>query len=868
MSRVRVRAILPLVAGLALAGLLGAGALDALPDGVRVALALGVLVLLPGLAWSRAIGARVPGGAWLAAGWALGFGVAWLGACVLVTRALGLPFTILARAGAPWAALPWLGAFAFAPRAPAPVPVWSRGARFAIVLAALLALVHGVQLGTPVSYFTDSPDHIGTVRRMLAEGDAFPTDAFFRNAGAAGADPRKGLWHAEVALVCALSHTDPLPAWRLLAALLAPLFILNAAAFAALLASSASGAGFAAAAGAWGLLLTYGGGLGTQYLREAVFATKLADQLALATLAALIVDLESRTARSRVTVVGLALGTVAVHVFGALQFAITFAALGAGLLLRDRAWSPLVRRLVVTSACCALATLPYLLWRAWAAYAPANIIHTEPQGMLELAPGASVVSFGVMWEWLGTAWLLFPLSLVVWARGARRPAVLCLLTTTFAVGVLMFCPPLVAVLRPRLGYLLMRLPWLLPTSAAVAFLAVTLREAWSAGRRVVAAAAAAVLLFGLVGPLVDAVHAFTAPGRVRAAEATASVERWRDALAWMERRLPAGSVVLSDPATSYSIPMLTRHWVTALVDQHSSPNDSLALARILDARDALDPYTSWERTAAVVRRWGATAIALNGRFATAPHLDYWAPSTAWYRAARARLDRAPAAFERLYDHDDFTVYVVHRAELDALRGGDSARPFVRPLAAGEHELPLGPGLPGLVRLELSRPDAAEPPRPPAAREGERAALCAARGDTLAGVLEWHVDRPLPAGSYQVAVRFDRPLPAGVPAGPAALSKVWRKLIERWHHERYRFRSDHLPTDGAYGVDRWSASEVVSDSFRVVVPGDVAPGEYAVKIMMTRQPHYPNLRLRDLTSDDDMLDGVTMARLRIAAAGGH
>ena len=56
-------------------------------------------------------------------------------------------------------------------------------------------------------------------------------------------------------------------------------------------------------------------------------------------------------------------------------------------------------------------------------------------------------------------------------------------------------------------------------------------------------------------------------------------------------------------AGSFSaVPMLTRHWVTSLVDQHSSPDDSLALARILDARDALDPYAPWERTAAVVRR--------------------------------------------------------------------------------------------------------------------------------------------------------------------------------------------------------------------------------------------------------------------------
>ncbi len=844
MRREGARALLPLVLGLAVAGLLGAGALDALPDGLRVALAFGVLVLLPGLAWHRAIGAPNPGGGWLAAGWALGFGVAWLGACVLVTRALGLPFTLLARAGAPWAVLPWLGAFVFAPRSPEPPAGWSRASGIAIALAAALAFLNGVQIGTPVTYITDSPDHIGTVRRMLAEGDAFPTDAFFRDAGRAGADPRKGLWHPAVALVCRLSHTDPLPAWRALAVLLAPLFVLNAAAFAALL-----GGGFAAAVGAWGLLLTYGGGLSTQYLREAVFATKLADQLALATLGAVLIDLERGSTRTRAAVIGLALGTVAVHVFGAIQFAITFGALGVGLLLRDRRASPAFRRLAVTSACAAVAVLPYLVWRALGAFATVNPIHTEPQGLLELAPGATVVSFGVLWDWLGVPWLLFPLSLVAWARASQRPAALCLLATTLAVGVLLFCPPVVALLEPRLGYLLMRLPWLLPTSAAVAFLAVTLRTAWGEGRRGAAAAAAAVLLVGLAVPLVDAVRAFAVPGHTRAAEASTSIEPWRDALAWMDQHLPAGTVVLSDPATSYAVPMLTRHWVTSLVDQHSSPNDSLALARILDARDALDPYAPWERTAAVVHRWGATAIALNGRFETAPALDYWAPSRSWYRAARARLERAPAAFERVYDRDQFTVYRVHAAELEALRGGGAPRPCVRAPAPGDDAVALGPGLPELVSLSL-------------------APSAAAHGDTLAGVLEWRAATRLPPGSYRVAVRFDRPLPAGVPAGPAALSKLWRKLVEKRTHERYRFRADHLPADGAYGVDRWAPDEVVRDSFIVVVPADVAPGDYVVKVTMRRQPHYPNFRLLDMTSDDDVLSGIAMARLRVGPAGRH
>ncbi|HEY6193542.1 MAG TPA: hypothetical protein VI504_00730, partial [Candidatus Eisenbacteria bacterium] len=162
---------------------------------------------------------------------------------------------------------------------------------------------------------------------------------------------------------------------------------------------------------------------------------------------------------------------------------------------------------------------------------------------------------------------------------------------------------------------------------------------------------------------------------------------------------------------------------------------------------------------------------------------------------------------------------------------------------------LGPGLPRLVSLSL------------VPRE-------AAHGDTLAGVLEWRAATRLPPGSYRVAVRFDRPLPAGVPAGPAALSKLWRKLVEKRTHQRYRFRADHLPTDGAYGVDRWAPDEVVRDSFSVVVPADVAPGDYVVKVTMRRQPHYPNFRLLDMTSDDDVLSGIAMTRLRIAPAGGR
>lgn len=822
--------------GLALA--LGQDMLAPSPEGWRLTLAFAVLVLSPGLAWRRAIGAPGPG-AWLTIGWALGFGIAWLGLGILLTRLVGAPFTLLAEAGAPWSVLPWLAAALLAPRKTAPAEGLGRAATVAIVLAASFAALHVARTGPPITWFSDSPDHIGTIRRMLESGDAFPSDAFFHDAGPAGVDPRKGLWHPIVALLCRLAQVDPLPAWGMLSSVLAAFFVLNVATF-----GYRFGGGLGAAVAAWTFLLSYGGGLSAPYLAEAVFATKLADQLALATAAAMFADLHRRTTRSRLVVIGLAAGTVFVHLFGAIQFAIVFGALGLGLLLRDRGRSPMFARLLGTSLFAVLAALPYLGWRALHAYAPVNIIHTQRQGLLEILPGVTIVSFGTLWEWLGPAGVLFPLSLFAWSRASRDPAALYLLTTTLAVLLLMFFPPLVAILEPHLGYLLMRLPWLLPVSAAAAFLVAHARDAWSLGQRISALTAGAIVAVGLAAPIADGIRAVMPTAAAHSAASEARLARWADALEWMERNLPAGTVVLSDPATSYSVPMLTRHWVTTLVDQHSSPNDSLALTRILDARDALDPYASWTRTAEVVRRWGATVIALNGRFDEPPALDYWAPSAAWYDAARARLERAPAAFERVYDEDRFTVYRIHLDVLARGTGGATPRPFVRDAGVDDVGRELGPDLPGLVSFQI----------------GGRTE--AALGDTLTGAIEWRTDHALEPGAYRVAVRFDRALPSDAPRAPAGISKIWRKVLERTRGERYRFRADHLPAGGAYGVDRWTANEVVRDTFRIQIPRDVAPGDYSIKVSMTRQPHYPNMALQDMLSDDDFLDGLDVAHLQI------
>src|SRR5258705_12861196 len=97
---------------------------------------------------------------------------------------------------------------------------------------------------------------------MLETGDAFPINAFFKDAGAAGVDPRKGLWHPQVALIARLAGADPFDAWRSLSTFIAPLFALNVAALGFLI-----GGPPAAAPAAWAPGVTPGGTMGGGGLR-------------------------------------------------------------------------------------------------------------------------------------------------------------------------------------------------------------------------------------------------------------------------------------------------------------------------------------------------------------------------------------------------------------------------------------------------------------------------------------------------------------------------------------------------------------------------------------------------------------------------
>jgi hypothetical protein len=143
---------------------------------------------------------------------------------------------------------------------------------------------------------------------------------------------------------------------------------------------------------------------------------------------------------------------------------------------------------------------------------------------------------------------------------------------------------------------------------------------------------------------------------------------------------------------------------------------------------------------------------------------------------------------------------------------------------------------------------------------------AAPGDTVRGRLDWHAGVTLPNGSYLVSVRFDRALPGGFQP-PRPVGKPVRKLIEKFERERYRFRADHLPVGGDYGVDLWRPDQVVADSFAIAIPADAAPGDWRVRVRFIAQAPYPNYRLSDYFFDDDYYAGPVVGGIRIVPRTG-
>jgi hypothetical protein len=75
------------------------------------------------------------------------------------------------------------------------------------------------------------------------------------------------------------------------------------------------------------------------------------------------------------------------------------------------------------------------------------------------------------------------------------------------------------------------------------------------------------------------------------------------------------------------------------------------------------------------------------------------------------------------------------------------------------------------------------------------------------------------------------------------------------------QSDGQPQNGAYPTTIWDKDEIVQDRHTLVLPSDLAAGDYRVKIGLYLQPTGTRLPAR-LAGDTDLVDSVEVSTLRV------
>ncbi len=723
-----------------------------------------------------------------------------------------------------------------------------------VVVASALAFYAGGNFG----YTTDSPDHIACVREMVERDRILPRTTFYQDGDGASVDPRKGFFHVALAAVAQLSAVDATRLWMLLPGILAPFALIIFHSLARSVLRSEGAALFAT----FLAVICYG------EVNRGMFARLAYGNFMGIVIAWGVVALAlgyALGARGRVTLwlVGLgAFAGTATHAFAAVDL---FFSLGAYLVavLLVHGW----RHRTLTRTAAALGAvfvgaLPVLLWRLVFASGSLSPIHTHRQGALYLQGELFVMTPFDWMRYLGGLGLAgIVASFFLWKRARDDDGVLFLVTLSVAPLLVLLNPFVMPVLEPILGYLVSRFASLIPFLIVLAYVARrmggNLLELHSV-RRVLTALAFYALMVWLLFPHLEAFARSYASANLKAARGR-SVLAWSDLMQQLDAQIAQPAVILSDPLTDYAVPALTRHYAVAVLHQHGSPSDSLAVPRLAACRDVLSPYLGTGEKARICKQFAVGYVLLNNSFNRSIQLFFCDVGPDLGRQQRRALESDPSLFARVADYGERgALYRVRQENLAALCG--IVTPGQAVPAQRSTEM-----VAGRVLLRTLPTDAI-PVLPDTVAGITLTAVSldrdrVARGDSLGMTLYWRrvgAPRLFPTTTQ---LHLETEAPRG-PLWSTRLSKVHRWWIERRHGVRYRLRQPAVPLDGAFGIEHWPRDRYIVDRQQVRVPARCAVGTYAVKIGWMEQSFLPNVPLRHYLSDRDAYEGETVATVEV------
>ena len=702
-----------------------------------------------------------------------------------------------------------------------------------LFVAVALAPAIGVAIsGPPLDITSDSIDHAGYVAEIARTGTPFPTAAIYLSPGADGQDIRKALLHAIYGFTARHTGASPVDVFAVTGAFL--LLVMTFVVYTT--AHSLFRHRVAAVLAAVFFLVGSDWSVGSSMVRAGFYPNRFGAAFLLLFIASAL-EFTHRGPNTALRWCGVyAFAATAVHI----QYAVICAG-AAGVLVLWKTCSPCVRwgehlsRTLRVVLAAVAGAMPFALYRYLTAY-QTSPLHEQVQNAV------FVTDHWFMADPIQVARALGPLGIAaivcigpLWARRRDVPGVgyvIAAFATYLAIELVpIFLTPVYAILK----YLVFRLDAIAPAYMLPAFFVAT----WRPGARVAKAIVVAALL-ATVLPLLRE-NAFTPS--VLAAERRRGPDHWARGLFELAETLPPGSVVASDPVTSYLISAFTPHYVVCTLDQHAPPNDLHVEARMTAARDIVSPYTTAREKDRLIRASRVTHVVINRALPPGLILNYWTLEPGAAQDATEMFRSLRYEFEAT-DLDDGIVAFRWRNEE---RLNTLPRPVPRPVVETlpGNATPIGETS-GEAILEGAAIHGAGiiPP-----------------GGELALDLYWSRNAAVPPGTYVVTIRFDRKT-LSLPFDGKPFPKVTRKLLEVWRRERYRFREDHMILGGLFGPDSWQRGEIVEDDVRVSVPLDLTPGRYRIEAKMLRVANQPNHRLRDFLYDDDSYRGVRIGEVTV------
>lgn len=739
---------------------------------------------------------------------------------------------------------------------------------------------------------TDALDHISYIRRSLDGGELLPRDSFYRNGDGVVFDPRKGIWHPVLGLWAFQADAPIAVLWRALPAFLSFFALIAFIFFAWQLLGS-----IWLVIPACVFLLLFFRGEGIGWFTKIAFSRNIAQVLLWCELAFLIRYYLNGKNINLLLVFLLTIVGAAIH----LVFSLLLAAAMIGLLIFTHAFKEghrWRRRFWVSVSGLFLAGAFPLALRAFYGVADFNMIHTHRQGMMLLGDNLAIVDPAEIITRFGTSFLfgvvLAPFT--YWIAPQRK--VRSLIATMFLVpSVIVLLPYIAAPLSRQFGYLYYRILYAAPLMCLLVvglsgLLRIVFapwingaephRTGFGAGsghslrgsdvrtrghrekhesrpdrtaaavigalRRGVALAAIAVFVWF---PLRFGVRSFAGKVREMFAGAPAVSEDYETLLALLDRETDTYSVIVTDPQTSYFISAYTDHFVAVILDQHCSPADTAALDRTRAVRDLFSPAVPMSASVDWLHDVGADYVLLNMRLRDrADFFNTVTPDALPMTGEKFRS--CPGVLRRIASAAGFILFEV--VDTDSTTGDTvCTEPIAHPFpcrrtvdASGAPDGSFGVDADigfSLESFHISR-------------------NVYAAGDTVTGSLCWRVAGKIPFGlPVEWTIRLDTDFPTG-PFFRPWYGKLYRRRIERRGGVLYRLTRTYRVVSGIAQPDQWGTENTVRQDFSLVIPREMAPGGYEIKVAVRRAAYLPNRTIRDYFINDDSLDGETVADITI------